>query len=280
MSSNTLSVEQPSADSSMKRNRWARIAFILAGITLLSSALAKGYHLSNDPFTQSLILPTRNMSAVVVLAELGLGIWLLAGVLPALARLVAILCFGVFFAVSLDKAIAGEVSCGCFGSIRVTPWLTTAIDMLEVLLLFAAGVPLSQGNTRRRATVACIVFATVALPASWLMLSNRQSAHLTVVPAIVELGTLKQGEIGKGNIALSNSSGTDCTISLISSSCPCFSVHVPGNQVGAGQTVSGQVVLDLSHEPEFIGGLLIEVNGYTPDGHTAFRLSARVLVTK
>lgn len=70
--------------------------------------------------------------------ELGLGIWLLSGLFRKAAWLVAVLAFGLFMIVTLQKGLSGADSCGCFGKVHVNPWVTfTAIDVSLFLgLLF------------------------------------------------------------------------------------------------------------------------------------------------
>ena len=54
--------------------------------------------------------------------EIGLALWLLAGVFPQAARWLSLGAFGLFAVLSFTKGIAGEESCGCFGALRVNPW--------------------------------------------------------------------------------------------------------------------------------------------------------------
>ena len=44
--------------------------------------------------------------------------------------MVAVLAFGLFIAVTLQKGLIGAESCGCFGRVKVNPWITLlAIDI-------------------------------------------------------------------------------------------------------------------------------------------------------
>jgi hypothetical protein len=53
------------------------------------------------------------------------------------AWLIAVLAFGLFIVVTLQKGFIGAESCGCFGRVKVNPWITlSAIDIpLFILLL-------------------------------------------------------------------------------------------------------------------------------------------------
>jgi hypothetical protein len=62
--------------------------------------------------------------------ELGLGIWLVCGLFRKAAWMLAVLAFGLFIAVTLQKGLTGAESCGCFGRVKVNPWITlSAIDI-------------------------------------------------------------------------------------------------------------------------------------------------------
>ncbi len=68
--------------------------------------------------------------------ELALGIWLLSGLFRRAAWLAALGCFGLFCGVTLYKALAGFDSCGCFGRVQVSPWVTLlAVDVPAAALL-------------------------------------------------------------------------------------------------------------------------------------------------
>jgi hypothetical protein len=62
--------------------------------------------------------------------ELGLGIWLVSGLFRKAAWMIAVLAFGLFIAVTLQKGLIGAESCGCFGRVKVNPWVTlSAVDI-------------------------------------------------------------------------------------------------------------------------------------------------------
>jgi len=62
--------------------------------------------------------------------EMGLGIWLLSGLFRKAAWLVAVISFGLFMGVTLQKGLTGAESCGCFGRFQDDPWVTfLAVDV-------------------------------------------------------------------------------------------------------------------------------------------------------
>lgn len=96
---------------------------------------------------------------VTAVAEVLLGLWLLACVRPVAARCAAGSCFMAFLAVSLAKALAGESSCGCFGRLAVDPWLTAGFDAAVVACL---GMTLPLRSLTVRWTTACFAVAIAA----------------------------------------------------------------------------------------------------------------------
>jgi hypothetical protein len=80
-----------------------------------------------------------------VVAESLLGLWRLSGLRTKASRLAACLYFMGFLAVSLNKALAGHSSCGCFG-LAVNPWLTAGFDAAVVIALGLAMRPTGVGR--------------------------------------------------------------------------------------------------------------------------------------
>jgi hypothetical protein len=108
----------------------------LLGILLLVSAGLKGHELLTVPAAGADLRSNRRFLIFQVELELALGIWLLSGVFKRAAWLAALGCFGVFCAVTLYKGLAGFGSCGCFGRVHVSPWVTLfAVDVPAVVLL-------------------------------------------------------------------------------------------------------------------------------------------------
>jgi hypothetical protein len=60
-------------------------------------------------------------------------------------------------------------------------------------------------------------------------------------------------------------------VERIETSCPCLQVDPKSLQIGPGERISLRVTFDPSHDPDFRGGLAIDVTGYTKDGSIVFR---------
>ncbi len=124
----------------MNTRAWARIVCyervrILLALVLLVAAALKGHQLATSPVMGDGMFESRWVLIGTVEFELFFGLWLLANNLPVWTHRALLLCFGVFAAVSLYKAVSGAASCGCFGRVEVNPWFTFTLDVTAVLAL-------------------------------------------------------------------------------------------------------------------------------------------------
>ena len=108
---------------------------IVLGIVLLSAAVLKGHQLATEPVAETSLFTSRWFLIGVVEFELFFGLWLLCGLYPRRTWAAALLCFGGFACVSLYKALSGEVTCGCFGTVPVNPWYAVVFDCAAIAAL-------------------------------------------------------------------------------------------------------------------------------------------------
>ena len=122
---------------------------VTLGLILLAAAGLKAHQLATEPVLSIDIFSYRWSLAVQVQFELVLGLWLLGGMHRRLLWLVSTVCFALFALVSLYKALAGQASCGCFGTVHVSPWYTLALDVAATgaLILFRPDLRL-RGRVR------------------------------------------------------------------------------------------------------------------------------------
>lgn len=117
----------------------ARIVMAVTGSVLIIATALKIHHLLTEPIISETFWESWQFFLIQIPLELGLGIWLVCGLFRKAANLAAVICFALFTVVTLQRAIAGAESCGCFGRVHVNPWITLlAIDIpiLAALLLF------------------------------------------------------------------------------------------------------------------------------------------------
>ncbi|MCR4412538.1 MAG: hypothetical protein NUV77_08965 [Thermoguttaceae bacterium] len=101
----------------------------------MTAAALKAHQLLTEPVLGFGLLESRWFLLGVVLFEACLGVWLLLTVLARVSWAVALAVFVIFACVSAYKGIAGEMSCGCLGRVKASPWIMVGMDMLIVALL-------------------------------------------------------------------------------------------------------------------------------------------------
>jgi hypothetical protein len=75
------------------------------------------------------------MDSAVVIVEMALAAWLFWGAYSRVLWRISLIVFGLFALYSLWNALHGEMTCGCFGAVTVSPWVSLGIDLLAVVLL-------------------------------------------------------------------------------------------------------------------------------------------------
>jgi hypothetical protein len=130
----------------------------------------------------------------VVEFELIIAIWLLAGLWPTWAWRSVVALFAVFAVVSLSKALAGEASCGCFGQLTVSPWVTSALNATVVAaLVWIHPAPNRRTIISTRRVTACglvcllLAGATIAAAASYRPSVLDESGEITGSGRVVTL---------------------------------------------------------------------------------------------
>ncbi len=111
---------------------------VALGVFLLAAGGLKAHGLTLDPLSQDSFLSSPRVLIATIQLEVLLGLWLLSGWSQRGAWRVSLLFFAVLAAISAYLGLVGQASCGCFGRVPVNPWITFAIDVGIVALLWAA----------------------------------------------------------------------------------------------------------------------------------------------
>jgi hypothetical protein len=120
----------------MRRPSATAIVLKVLGLLLLTAAVLKGHELLTVPVGNRDFWSWRPFLICQVEFELALGLWLVSGVCQPLAWLAGVACFGLFCGVTLHQVLKGDASCGCFGVVRVPPWVTLlAVDVPALVML-------------------------------------------------------------------------------------------------------------------------------------------------
>jgi hypothetical protein len=117
--------------------RLHRLIPLSIGALLFVAAILKYHELATEPVAESTLWTSRWFLVGSSDLELILGLWLFAGAWARASRAFGIMCFAVFAQVALYRALAGELSCGCFGKVPVSPWYTLLVDVAALFALFA-----------------------------------------------------------------------------------------------------------------------------------------------
>src|SRR5262249_23136748 len=108
---------------------------LLLGVSLLVTAGLKlvGWNLSPVPRVGWFGTPGVQLAAAEW--EIVLGIWLLLGRHQVWSWLAAVGTFVTFAVVSAYLGSRGVASCGCFGTVKASPWHVFAVDLATLMLL-------------------------------------------------------------------------------------------------------------------------------------------------
>ena len=155
------------------------VRVVLALILLVAAAL-KAHQLATEPVANNGIFSYRWSLMAMVEFEIVLGLWLLSGLHKRLVWFVSTSCFSLFTCITLYKALSGEASCGCFGTVEVSPWYTLTLDVAAVVALsiFRPNLhrPERANHYWLRFAVALVIVLAAGIPAGLAMDSYTPAA--------------------------------------------------------------------------------------------------------
>jgi hypothetical protein len=167
--------------SARAESRWAGLFLRLLGAFLVATAAWKAFSPADGAALQAVHALPGWLLIAVVQAELGAGLWLLSGIWPQWSWRAAAALFVPFAVFSLFRALAGFESCGCFGSVRVNPWITFTFDMAILGLLATLRgtfARLPGGPHRPRLLMVCTIGYLVLGVSSFVLMYPAQAAKL------------------------------------------------------------------------------------------------------
>lgn len=238
---------------------WNSRAFVVIrlflGGLLLSAAALKiyGWSVSTIPPVGWFSAPT--VQAIAVGWEILLSVWLLSGIVPLGSWLFAIVTFVLLAGISGYLGWIGQADCGCFGTIKASPWHAFAVDLVALLMLLSVGSSLPEKATEERAktwqetgVLVCFVLGVGVMLAAlmgigaWVYgsparaLARLRDESLDVASEYIDCGDGKPGEKLKGIICVRNWMDEPVLIYGGTSDCSCVTtsglpVTIPPNEV-------------------------------------------------
>lgn len=107
-----------------------RLICVLSSSALLLAATLKWAQLPVADLGPKSVSHLPVLLIVVIALEAAMAQWLLFGRWPRWSRWIPGACFAIFAVVALHQALTGVESCGCFGRVKVNPWITFGMDVL------------------------------------------------------------------------------------------------------------------------------------------------------
>jgi hypothetical protein len=173
-------VSEESLTCAVRRSRWPNLSaldsdilfafiFKLTALLLWGAGALKAYSAASSPLNAV----DYWFTIALAIAEIAFGCWLFVSMFPRATRCAALFCFLCLLGISLAKAVNGERSCGCFGPLSVSPWVTAGLDAL-VLAALAWAKPETKANATGRpwAAFALLSGASIAFTVALIFLAS------------------------------------------------------------------------------------------------------------
>ena len=153
---------------------------IIGGVLVLAGCL-KAYQLASEPFNPTWLIQTEVTALMLVAFEWTIGLWVVVGVRSRVGRCLVAALFAMLFLVSLSHAITGARSCGCFGSLKVSPWVTATFDVASAaVFVFASGATPLPIRHDFKAIVGPLFASIVAASMVWFLTATKNPTGISV----------------------------------------------------------------------------------------------------
>jgi len=137
-------------------------------------------------------------------------------------------------------------------------------------IFLCAGFPVAAGLIGAVTSCAGLPAVTSTPPPPKSAFSPNRHFPLETTPDPVDLGILSRGRSAVAKITLRNSSEQPAIVQRIQTSCPCLHVERQSITLRPGESADLPVRFDSLDEPDFRGGLSIEVVGRGVTGGVVF----------
>jgi hypothetical protein len=234
-----------------------RMVALTAGLLLLFASLTKGLALAETSISPDWVPGEWWLSFAAAGVELFLGLWLVTGVFPAVARWAAIACFAGFAGVAVYKGVSGEASCDCLGNIQISPWSMLAVDVLVVGAMWWARP--QQPLVVERRTGALVLAGALALTAGLGLkvyeAGTALSRGLVIDAPYHDFGEVEQRQILTHVFTLENRCSYPVEVAKTTLACNCTTTGgVAGQVVEPGGRLEIPVTFDTREYEEQVRG--------------------------
>jgi hypothetical protein len=192
-----------------------------------------------DPFSQESPFASPRVEVAAIEVEILLGLWLLSGLAPRASRLAALGFFVLMSGVSFYLAVTGQRSCGCFGRIAVSPWLTLGLDIAAVGLLArwkpvaGAELPLVRSLQRLKRIAFQAIAALALVGSAFLLMSDSpldtlaqlRGDSITVDPIVSDVGDGELGDTRTFQVRLTNHTRHPVRVVGGTTTCSCIATE-------------------------------------------------------
>jgi hypothetical protein len=236
------------------------VACPVVGVVLLGAAGLKlfGQRISALPSTSWTADPSVQSFAIVV--ELWLGCWLLAGIARPYAWLAAVGTFSSFTAISATLGLQGVADCGCFGTIKASPWHAVAADVVALLIL-AIGMPRIREFVD--ATARKELFRIVALAGGTALLLGSVAVFGVVrngslsefhavlrgeaitAPGLIDFGPTVAGDVVRRDLKVTNHTREPIRLIGGTSDCSCVTTSSLPTTIGPSESLTIPIMLKI-----------------------------------
>jgi len=176
MGSATLSVGEEVGGTLACRSFRSQLAPRAIGTVLLCAAGLKAHALILEPAVSTAATTPRGLLIALIETEIWLGLALVTGFHRRQTTVLALIFFGAVSLAALQRALAGETSCGCFGTLPINPWYTLAFDLCAVASLWKWRTPpgrqLPQGGLSKTG------LASIGMAAAGIVSFSPRSSRL------------------------------------------------------------------------------------------------------
>ena len=222
---------------------------------LLAAVALKVQGLTAGGVGQSLTLLSPQVQLAGLEVEALVGLWLLSGVARRGAWLAAVGLFTLLAAVSIYLVAVGQPSCGCFGRVEVSPWLSLTLDAVCVAALLASRPSGRWQFTRQTLlltavatlSVAALAFAATT-PAAGRTLAWLRGEELILTGGDTDAGTAPQGAFRDVPVTIENVTGHDLRLIGGTASCACVATGDLPLTIPSGSRVTANVSIKFTGE--------------------------------